>query len=153
MPNWCYTTLTITGSEEKIKELSELINSTDELCNALIPRPETEQENWYDWNCENWGSKWDVRDLQVEWEEADEIHLSFSTAWSPIVPIFQHLEKLGFEVNAEYKDECYMFAGQYEGEVNTLFDIMPCKDCADADDLDLINDCETCEGEGAIVLR
>ena len=102
MPNWCYTTLNVKGSEEKIKELSALVKMAEEkedgFCNLLIPRPASEDENW-------WGSKWDANDFFVEYEDDTEISLSFSTAWSQITPIFDELVCRGFSVFAECECE------------------------------------------------
>jgi hypothetical protein len=43
-------------------------------------------DNWYDWHCNNWGTKWDV-DVQDNGYDSSEdeeyINLSFESAWSP----------------------------------------------------------------------
>lgn len=37
---------------------------------------------WYDWNCKNWGTKWDT---EADFEEHSESHIHYriETAWSP----------------------------------------------------------------------
>ena len=154
MPNWCYTTLNVNGSEEQIKELSHLvwdaIENSDSLCNAIIPRPAAEAENWYAWNLTNWGSKWDVTQLILEHEDDTQLNLSFATAWSPIIPIFDELVKRGFKVLAEYQDEGYMFAGEYEDGKVTDFETLVCEDCQELDEPN--HKCK-CEGNGVIILR
>ena len=154
MPNWCYTTLNVNGSEEQIKELSALVSDAiengDSLCNAIIPRHAAEAENWYGWNLTNWGSKWDVTQLILEHEDDTQLNLSFATAWSPITPIFDELVKRGLSVKAEYQDEGYMFAGEYEDGYETDFEILVCGDCQE---LDEPNDECKCEGNGIIILR
>ena len=154
MPNWCYTTLNINGSKEQIKELRVLvldaIENDNRLCNAIIPRPEAEAENWYDWNITNWGSKWDVTDMFVDYEDDTQLNLSFATAWSPIIPIFDELVKRGFRVFAEYQDEAYMFAGEYEDGDETDFEILACEPCQELDEPNY--ECK-CEGNGVIILR
>jgi hypothetical protein len=37
---------------------------------------------WYDWNCKNWGTKWDTEASFAEYGK-DHLHYTFSTAWSP----------------------------------------------------------------------
>ena len=106
MPNWCHTTLNVEGSKEQIKEFSALVSraieNNNSLCNAIIPRPAAEEDNWYNWNITNWGSKWDVTDMFVEYEDDININLTFATAWNAIFPIFDELVKRGFKVKAEY---------------------------------------------------
>ena len=42
----------------------------------------------------------------------------FDTAWSPVIPIFDKLVERGLDVEAEFKDEGWNFAGKYDnGEV------------------------------------
>ena len=154
MPNWCYTTLNVDGSKEQIKEFSSLVSraieNNNSLCNAIIPRPASEEENWYDWNCQNWGSKWDVTDMFVDHEDDTNLNLTFATAWNPIFPIFDELVKRGFKVKAEYQDEGYMFAGEYEDGNQTDFEIKVCEPCQELDEPNY--ECK-CEGNGVIILR
>jgi hypothetical protein len=37
---------------------------------------------WYDWNCKNWGTKWDT-DAEFEEYAENDLHYFFATAWSP----------------------------------------------------------------------
>ena len=154
MPNWCYTTLNVDGSKEQIKEFSSLVSraieNNNSLCNTIIPRPASEEENWYDWNCQNWGSKWDVTDMFVDHEDDTNLNLTFATAWNPIFPIFDELVKRGFKVKAEYQDEGYMFAGEYEDGNETDFEILVCEDCQELDEPNY--ECK-CEGNGVMILR
>jgi hypothetical protein len=39
--------------------------------------------------------------------------MSFNTAWSPPIPIFDKLVDMGFEVDARYLDEGWMYIGEY----------------------------------------
>ena len=43
-------------------------------------------DNWYDWACLHWGTKWDA---STPWLESDgwELRYDFDTAWSPPEPI------------------------------------------------------------------
>ena len=94
MPNWCQNLMIVSGSEDEISKFEES-NKTDEsplTFSAAVPRPASEEENWYDWNCENWGTKWDAcnvgvnHDYEQGWvrdEEDIAISYSFETAWSP----------------------------------------------------------------------
>jgi hypothetical protein len=43
-------------------------------------------ERWYDWRCENWGTKWKVYGVEVEDKLSQEgtLEVFFSTAWAPI---------------------------------------------------------------------
>lgn len=42
--------------------------------------------NWYDWCCDNWGTKWGTYDLNITEFSTDgfPILVSFNTAWSPV---------------------------------------------------------------------
>jgi hypothetical protein len=154
MPNWCHTTLNVEGSKEQIKEFSALVSraieNNNSLCNAIIPRPAAEEDNWYNWNITNWGSKWDVTDMFVEYEDDININLTFATAWNAIFPIFDELVKRGFKVKAEYQDEGYMFAGEYEDGNQTDFEIKMCEPCQELDEPNY--ECK-CEGNGVMILR
>ena len=50
------------------------------------------KDNWYDWNCEHWGTKTDAYDDQIITRAADGVlMIAFKTAWCPP---FYYLEKL-----------------------------------------------------------
>jgi hypothetical protein len=93
MPNWCQNLLVISGSEADVQKF-ELANYKDAQTltfSAAVPMPESKQDDWYNWNCEHWGTKWDATDVKINrdqeqgWlKDEDDVHLSyrFSTAWS-----------------------------------------------------------------------
>lgn len=46
---------------------------------------------WYDWNCDNWGCKWDASDTDLTEIHGEHIEYTFSTPWSPPVPAMTSL--------------------------------------------------------------
>lgn len=66
-------------------------NNTEEKCKQLIQ--EFGYDNWYDWNIENWGTKWNV---EVEYFEKSDTQFScqFETAWVPPGIFLSKLQKL-----------------------------------------------------------
>ena len=44
---------------------------------------EKNPKNWYNWSCNNWGTKWDCYDVQDAEIGDKSIKLEFQTAWSP----------------------------------------------------------------------
>jgi hypothetical protein len=94
MPNWVYNSMMIGGDEAKLTELLtkwETPPKDDEReefsFQNIIPRPEDQGDNWYDWNCSNWGTKWDACEPETYWDN-DSLEIKFSTAWSQPEPIF-----------------------------------------------------------------
>lgn len=43
--------------------------------------------NWYPWNIDNWGTKWDADVSYLEREEDGSWRVHFATAWSPPYPV------------------------------------------------------------------
>ena len=116
MPNWCENTLEIVAQDkegvQKIKELKEkAINPKDKndcddvfQMKRFVPRPKEAEEKWYSWNCDNWGTKWDVceqfiEDYDLDSDEYGRIVYSFLTAWSPPEPFVEKLAKIYPELN------------------------------------------------------
>ena len=56
-------------------------------------------DRWYHWCIENWGTKWELSELDIEYDE-EMLELTFSTAWSPPAGSMQELKNkypdLGF---------------------------------------------------------
>jgi hypothetical protein len=82
---------TITGPVSVIKEIKEILESDDpELLNWMVPQPNfTGDSDWYSWNVENWGTKWDIGSVYVNDVEDDSISFNFSSAWAPPVNAFE----------------------------------------------------------------
>jgi hypothetical protein len=79
--------------------LGDLSNEDKKHCEAQgIP-------NWYDWNTENWGTKWGAYSMNDKRDTPDTIH--FQTAWSVPEPVVEALAKMfpDVEMQWDYADE------------------------------------------------
>lgn len=120
MPNHIYQKIRISdwNYTDKFKELKkQILNENNEFdFNLLIPQPENifleplgdeerqmcieqNRPNWYDWNEENWNTKWNAYDTDVIRND-DTIEFTFQTAWNIPVPIIEKILKLfkGYEI-------------------------------------------------------
>ena len=122
MPNWCNNTLTLT--HEDPTQIDRAITAFQEgkLCQEFHPmQPQLlEDESWYSWRVENWGTKWDVggEHATIERFDKNNVYFAFESAWAPPIYFYQFLEEeLGFTVNAMYYEPGMNFAGRfYDGE-------------------------------------
>lgn len=140
MPNWMRTALEVSGDQKLQQEffaaIGNGIGSEQPIdFEKLIPPPanifkgnfgETERlyceennlPNWYDWNRENWGTKWNAAygELRPS-KQGDSTVLFFDTAWSLPMPILEKIEEmlmnefLGLEIYGEFIEEGYAVAG------------------------------------------
>lgn len=68
-------------------------------------------KDWYDWSVQNWGTKWNCYDGQMN-EDGDT--MSFYTAWSPPLPVIIALsKKIKQPLRLLYLDEGMMFVGEF----------------------------------------
>tara|TARA_R100000808_G_C2094967_1_gene113963 strand:+ start:66 stop:644 length:579 start_codon:yes stop_codon:yes gene_type:complete len=136
MPNWCENHVVLaTKNKKKLEKIVDIIKNYDidnenhrwlGLLNYLCPIPESEIENWYDWCCENWGTKWELDILETM--DADDIkiymgvnddnyklQLNFNSAWSPPKEAFNHWVKNNRDVSLEmnYYEGGNSFCGKY----------------------------------------
>jgi hypothetical protein len=124
MPNWCYNSVTISHEDKtKVDELVAVLSSEKaELFMHLHPRPTDQEENWYEWNCDNWGTKWDI--TTHDWgRDGNEVTLNFDTAWSPPIALYEFLESEGWTVRALYHEPGMCFAGRYEDGFDDAYEI------------------------------
>ena len=123
MPNWCSNVVTIYHNDKKlIDELeTELIKNNDNCkpFTLLRPMPEGSDDgagdSWYNWNVNNWGTKWEPSVGDVTRVDENTLTVIMETAWSPPVSLYQYMESdLGYSIDAYY-EECGMaFCGHYE---------------------------------------
>ena len=124
MPNWCNNYITITGDEDKIKKIGQLIELSKRegeggLFMTLIGLPEgitpaEHNENWWDIHISHWGCKWDIttEDHSID-IDTDTINISCETAWSPPIPFCQKVaEMFGVDVRITYEECGVGFAGE-----------------------------------------
>jgi hypothetical protein len=124
-----------------VKELYDNLSKEEpQFCQVVLPMPFEqwlapksrlhgyEVEGWYDWRVTNWGTKWDVVDVEItqslllhddepDTDDPWTMNASFSfncwTAWSPPIPVWDKLVEMGLSVDADYQDEGLMFEGHY----------------------------------------
>ena len=102
---------------QQIDAIYNIMNTEDTpLCQTLIPMDESllDGGDWYEWRVDNWGTKWDIYDAHCTRMDANTLVLSFLSAWSPPIGVFDKLVDMGFEVNARYLDEGWMYIGEYD---------------------------------------
>jgi hypothetical protein len=128
MPNWCSNSIVITGDEDKIKKINEVLSSMDKtttiagIFEALVGRDEniTEEQyqngGWYQHNIDRYGCKWDVshENAIIDYYDSDDcITMSPQTAWSPPKEFCILLaEQYGVDVTLEYSEPGCDFAGR-----------------------------------------
>jgi hypothetical protein len=77
-------------------------------------------KSWYDWNCRNWGTKWDADFHGFEQPNARTLKYWFDTAWSPPEPWVETAHEqfpiLTFKLDYTLEGESGKFTFMLEGE-------------------------------------
>ena len=120
MPNWSNSSITISLNEhakltqaqrqvrwEVFRDLRNILekwvkdgqdeDNSPDVFQIIHPRPKEEDDNWYDWNSMNWGTKWDMRVYGFNFEN-NELSFGGDTAWNAPLGIIRKLVSLGFNV-------------------------------------------------------
>ena len=126
MPNWVSNRAVITGPAPVIAEITEILNDPEgNLLNWMVPQPRFENDSdWYDWNVNNWGTKWPISDIYFENSpEEDSIEFSFCSAWAPPIDAFRTWAESDGRVqfNLEYWEPGIGFVGTaaHDGDTYT----------------------------------
>lgn len=147
MPNWCNNVVTIEHKNKTAIDRVVDAYNKGKLCNEFIPTPEELEntsspnrtnakemkkkygcEDWYEFHVSQWGTKWDVGKDEYG-EEADrvspkKVELTFDSAWSPPMGLFEKLSSEGYHVTAYYYEPGCAFTGIYSSESgDQCFDI------------------------------
>lgn len=140
MPNWVSNSIYITSNSNdpkvELQKFLDHIASTPDLAgednqhfsfHSFVTTKMTKEEYdnaWYDWNYENWDTKWDAHEAVIG-SDSTSISLNFETAWSPpekvTVAMASMFPDLTFEV---WWEEEQGFGGKYtlHGETYTNYD-------------------------------
>ena len=99
MPNWVETKVyAIKDDADFNKFVGEDGDFTFE---KVIPSPGPDYKDWYNWNCEHWGTTWDAYDPDI----IDKGSLRFKTAWTFALPVMRELAKKVGGIICFYADE------------------------------------------------
>ena len=130
MPNWCSNTIEIEGTKEQINAFVSFLDEQNgkEWFSFFKPTPpELKEEGWYEWNVENWGTKWncDAQDwVKVENPSADESSVTFwfDSAWSPPTALYEFIEATStLNIKASYNEGGMGFVGEFVDGVDECF--------------------------------
>ena len=98
--------INLNNTELVLNKVADMLEQRDSKRRCLsfeqfVPMPEVEEANWYNWNCNNWGTKWDASDPNVI-DIPSATTYEFSTAWSPPLPVIiaaaKQFPKLTFDL-------------------------------------------------------
>ena len=138
MPNHCRNRVEIYGKSDQIKEVKETL-AGKKTCfdfNNIVPMPEhiyqsahnsnplrlvnkehvgVVDDDWYDWCCENWDTKWNSYEASLEENGEENLRYEFLTAWAPpqnvIIELREKFPKLS--ITAFYDEPGMEAAGYY----------------------------------------
>jgi hypothetical protein len=150
MPNWYYNAVHVSGEKEQRNTLAKLLaqqhfmtedqGSEFNFANLVsIPEEKLEEYqgargwqegeevgdtpfNWYNWNYNNWGVKWNASDVSAEPDEAF-LSYYFSTPWGEPTPIIEALAQKCAELNLTFSwwgEEDQGFGREYEFDGSCL---------------------------------
>lgn len=143
MPNYVYFKGTIDGTIEVITsfvnnhiidgdfDFQSLIPMPAELKGTKAPPDEPDPvlieqygyDNWYDWKINNWGCKWNAGNTELTVID-NEHYISFETAWSPPMEIFEKISELypDLSINLTVLEEGGYFSGTLDIHGGTVVD-------------------------------
>ena len=140
MPNWCSNTIEIEGTKEQINAFVSFLDEQNgkEWFSFFKPTPpELKVEGWYEWNIENWGTKWncDAQDwVKVENPSGDESSVTFwfDSAWSPPTALYEFIEATStLNIKASYNEGGMGFVGEFVDGVDECFNYESLEDLED----------------------
>lgn len=77
--------------------------------------------NWYNWNNENWNTKWDACDADYTDTTGGSLNISYSTAWSIPEPVMEAMVKQHPELTFDFHcEEEQGWGGTYYGTDGSL---------------------------------
>ena len=79
-------------------------------------------KDWYDWNINNWGTKWDFALENIDRPDPNTVTAAFDTAWAPPIDAYRKLCALGFEIEAMYYEPGMCFVGKFTGDEDSTDD-------------------------------
>ena len=154
MPNWCNNDIQISHTDSAKMDKLESAIEEGNLFSTILPEPDwtnipnekgeyskleklpelsitslrwpdgKQDDRWFGWRNENWGTKWEVTEFYNNIRHENQLTLSFDTAWSPPIAIYEALVNQGYSVRAYYNEPGCDFAGKWEDYEDNHVDSM-----------------------------
>jgi len=112
-PEWLISALEKTETPRHEPDAKDLAKAQ----HSIMAFEQTGACNWYDWKCKNWGTKWNSCRFSEGEDEEGRYAISFDTAWSPPIPIWEKLGEMfpSLDIAISVGEEMGNFA--YEGGI------------------------------------
>lgn len=115
----------VTGSNANKKNLEELAKVGLQAVNNLI---KYDAFDWYEWRCDNWGTKWNTSNDSVQ--QIDDNAFMFDTAWATPLEVLMKLSRQfpDIRIDVDFADEyighnCgFYYIQNGEGEIGEFED-------------------------------
>lgn len=115
MPNWCTNQIEINGTRDDIEKLLSDAKAEKNpfSLEKLVPMPKEKEKNWYEWNIANWGTKWDLSDVDID-DQGDCVFVNCQTAWGPPLEGLLNISKKypNLELSIFYEESGMDFCGK-----------------------------------------
>ena len=125
MPNWCSNSVTFRHDDKAQIERMKTAFLEDRLLSEFVPPPEDLGEEWYAWNINNWGTKWEVNGSDDNIVDIGDttITLYFDTAWGPPITFYENLQEQGWNVDGYYYESGMAFCGRFDENGDDYYEI------------------------------
>ena len=113
-PDWKNTP----NDKGELPVLREMKDTEGRVIHTTYDFPDGKNDDrWYDWNICNWGTKWEVSDVECDHWDGNSFECEFETAWSPPEGIYYALRQLFPDVDVSwFYDEPGMMDAGYLGQ-------------------------------------
>ena len=106
----------IPDEKGELPKLEQKLNPDGSIFYETYNFPDGKNDDrWYMWCVNNWGTKWDAGDVDIEYEDSEILELEFDTAWSPPEGIMEKLREKYPELSFQcfYDEPGMEVAGYY----------------------------------------
>ena len=154
MPNWCWNHLEVMCTKEHVAELQDFVEKSTKATGEEFsfegthPMPKeleetkslSDEPNWYNWRCDNWGTKWDACEPRINESEPQCFSVGFETAWSPPIAWIQNImdKYPNLEFSLEYDEPGMAYGGHLIANSSSgrfednYWDVEPASECCGA---------------------
>ena len=93
----------IPNEKGELPKLEQHLNKDGSVFYETYNFPDGKNDDrWYHWNIQNWGTKWDACNVEIDYADESQIEISFDTAWSPPEPICARLREMFEDIHISW---------------------------------------------------